>query len=139
MFPELGDVFAPGAKVVHIDLNAYEIAKNHPVDLGVVADPKLTLAALADALERTMPSKQKDAATARASSRRRRKAESGAAGGRDRGPQAVRDAVPLHLSRFMEELAPQLPADVVVFDEALTNSPAGHALPAADPDRRSTS
>ena len=44
VFPELGDIFAAGAKVIHIDLNAYEIAKNHPVDLGVVADPKLTLA-----------------------------------------------------------------------------------------------
>ncbi len=45
VFPELGDVWAPGAKVVHIDLNAYEIGKNHPVDLGMVADPKLTLVA----------------------------------------------------------------------------------------------
>ena len=34
VFPELGDIFAPGAKVIHIDLNAYEIAKNHPVDSG---------------------------------------------------------------------------------------------------------
>ena len=40
-----------GAKQIHVDLNAYEIAKNHPVDLGLVADPKLTLAAIADALE----------------------------------------------------------------------------------------
>ena len=51
VFPELGDIFAPGARIIHIDLNAYEIAKNHPVDLGVVADPKLTLATLAQALE----------------------------------------------------------------------------------------
>ena len=51
VFPELGDIFAPGAKMIHVDLNAYEIAKNHPVDLGMVADPKLTLALLADALE----------------------------------------------------------------------------------------
>jgi benzoylformate decarboxylase len=43
VFPHLGDVFAAGSKVVHVDLNAYEIAKNHPVDIGVVADPKLTL------------------------------------------------------------------------------------------------
>ena len=51
VFPELGDIWRRGAKVIHIDLNAYEIAKNHRVDLGVVADPKLTLALLADALE----------------------------------------------------------------------------------------
>ena len=50
VFPTLTTVFAPGARVVHIDLDAYEIAKNFPVDLGLVGDPKLTLAALADAL-----------------------------------------------------------------------------------------
>ena len=35
VFPELGDIFAPGAQVIHVDLNVYEIAKNHPVDLGL--------------------------------------------------------------------------------------------------------
>jgi thiamine pyrophosphate-dependent acetolactate synthase large subunit-like protein len=43
VFPELDDIFAPGAKVVHFDLNAYEIAKNHRVDLGIVSDPKISL------------------------------------------------------------------------------------------------
>ena len=52
VFPELGDIFAPHAKVIHIDLNAYEIAKNHPVDLGMVSDPKLTLAKLATIRQR---------------------------------------------------------------------------------------
>ena len=31
---------------------------------------------------------------------------------------------PVSMARFMEELAPQLPEDVVIFDEALTCSPA---------------
>jgi benzoylformate decarboxylase len=50
VFPLLGDVFAADAKVVHVDLNAYEIGKNHRVDLGLVSDPMPTLAALADRL-----------------------------------------------------------------------------------------
>jgi benzoylformate decarboxylase len=62
VFPLLGPIFAAGAKVVHIDLNAYEIAKNHPVDIGVVADPKLTLAALFEALQKSMNADQKNAA-----------------------------------------------------------------------------
>ena len=37
VFPSLTGVFAPGARIVHIDLDAYEIAKNFPVDLGLVA------------------------------------------------------------------------------------------------------
>jgi benzoylformate decarboxylase len=37
--------------------------------------------------------------------------------------KAVREEVPLHASRFMEELARILPQDAVIFDEALTSSP----------------
>ena len=36
--------------------------------------------------------------------------------------QAARDEVPLHASRFMAELAKQLPEDAIIFDEALTCS-----------------
>ena len=122
VFPELGNIFAPGAKVVHIDLDGYEIAKNHPVDLGIVSDPKVTLGNLATLLEATLTPEQKQAADARSSeiaAAKAAKKESELE--RDR---AMRDDVPLHLSRFMEELASQLPEDAIVFDEALTNSPA---------------
>jgi benzoylformate decarboxylase len=122
VYPELGSIFAPGAKVIHIDLNAYEIAKNHPVDMGVVSDPKLTLAALADVLETTMTAAQKQAAAARAESIGAAKASKLAA--QLEADKAVRDAEPLHASRFMEELAEHLPDDAVIFDEALTCSPA---------------
>ena len=122
VFPELGDVFAPGAKVIHIDLNAYEIAKNHPVDLGVVADPKLTLAMLAEALEAVMTPAQRQAAAARTAAlgeakQLKRQAELAV-------DREARDAVPLRMSRFMEELDAQLPADAIIFDEGLTSSPA---------------
>jgi benzoylformate decarboxylase len=121
VFPELGSVFRPGAKVIHIDLNAYEIAKNHPVTLGMVSDPKLTLALLADALQSAMTAEQKAAAAARMEAlRQAREAKRADEMAKDR---AVRDAVPLHMSRFMEELARHLPADAILFDEALTNSP----------------
>ena len=122
VFPDLGDVFRPGARVIHVDLNAYEIAKNHPVDLGVVADPKCTLALLADVLDSTMTGDQKLAARARAAVLGRAKEQKRAAEVEvDRG---VRDRVPMFMSRFMEELAAALPDDAVIFNEALTSSPA---------------
>jgi benzoylformate decarboxylase len=122
VFPELGDVFAPDAKVIHIDLNAYEIAKNHPVDIGMVSDPKLTLAKLADVLETTLTSEQKSAAQQRmASIAKAKQIKLETALAHDR---MIRDEVPLHLSRFMEELVALLPEDAIIFDEALTNSPA---------------
>ncbi len=123
VFPHLGDIWAPGAKVVHIDLNAYEIGKNHRVDLAVVADPKLSLALLADALEAGMTAEQRAAADARTQ-------ELGAAKAAKRAAlleadAASRDATPLHMAQFMEELVKQLPTEnVVIFDEALTSSPA---------------
>jgi len=122
VFPELGDIFAPGAKVIHIDLNAYEIAKNHPVDVGVVADPKTTLALLADALEVTMSSAQKDAARQRSEEIGHQKAAKRA--GALESDQAKHDAVPISMARFVQELVARLPKDdVVIFDEALTGSP----------------
>ena len=122
VFPELGDVFAPGSTVIHIDLNAYEIAKNHPVDIGIVSDPKLTLAQLASVLENTLTLDQKVSAQQRIDiigKAKQHKRES-----EIEHDLAIRDEVPLHLSRFMEELAQALPPDAIIFDEALTNSPA---------------
>lgn len=121
VFPELTNVFAPEAKVIHIDLNDYEIAKNHPVDLGIVSDPKLTLAGLAIALEEIMTPEQKNAAKERTAAIGKAKEDKLAAAlAADR---ATREEVPLHFSRFMEEFASHLPADAILFDEALTCSP----------------
>jgi benzoylformate decarboxylase len=121
VFPALSDVFAPGAKVIHIDLNAYEVAKNFPVDLGLVSDPKTTLVKLAAALETTMNADQKTAATTRVTQHEAAKVQEMAA--QNEVDKARRELVPLHPSRFMEELAAQLPKDAIIFDEALTTTP----------------
>ncbi|MBD2435897.1 thiamine pyrophosphate-binding protein [Nostoc sp. FACHB-110] len=121
VFPALSGVFAPSAKVIHIDLNTYEIAKNFPVDLGLLGDPKITLSKLSTVLQSTMTDAQKQAATARATKiAEGKKRELTAQLAADK---AVRDAVPLHMTRFAEELAAYLPADAIIFDEAITNSP----------------
>jgi thiamine pyrophosphate-dependent acetolactate synthase large subunit-like protein len=121
VFPELSGVFGPGVPVVHVDLDAHEIAKNFPVTMGFVADPKPTLAALADAVAGMMDDGQKAAA-------RQRGEAMGAAKAADLDAQKARDrtfhdSLPLHASLFAEELARQLPADAIIFDEALTTSP----------------
>ena len=120
VFPEVGDIFAPDAKVLHIDLNAYEIAKNHPVDLGVVCDPKMTLTLLAEAIQTV----QTDAQRLHAIERKQALA---AAKDEQRQQALAKDLAAnpdvLHFSSFMQAFAEQLPADTVVFDEALTSSP----------------
>ncbi|HEY0757417.1 MAG TPA: thiamine pyrophosphate-binding protein [Ktedonobacteraceae bacterium] len=120
VFPALSTVFAAEARVIHIDLDCDAIAKNFPVTLGLLGDPKLTLGKLAALLQAEQSSEQQAAATARAAligaEKERSEAEA-------READRVRSGlVPLHASQFMEMLASKLPADALVFDEALTCS-----------------
>lgn len=121
VFPLLTSPFRVDAKIIHIDLDPYEIAKNHPITMGLISDPKLTLKALADAVTDSATPAQREAAAGRAraigETNQRTLAEARA---RD---ETVRDAVPLHMSAFAAELARQLPQDAILFDESLTHFP----------------
>ncbi|WP_030769734.1 thiamine pyrophosphate-binding protein [Streptomyces sp. NRRL F-2664] len=114
VFPELESPFRAGAKVVHIDLDAYEIAKNHPVDLGLAADPRQALRALAGVLERQLTPQRRAAAAARLDVRTRERARAAGAAGED-------DTTPMGV--FLRTLAERTGGDLIVFDEALTTSP----------------
>jgi benzoylformate decarboxylase len=121
VYPALDGVFADGAPVVHIDLDTDAIAKNFSVDLGIAADPKGTLGLLAEALGREMG----DARRARAAERLRRRAGERAdrlAGAKERD-RSVTEVLELPTVALAQELARQLPADALLFDEALTASP----------------
>lgn len=121
VFPELGTIYADGAKVIHFDLNAYEIAKNHPVDLGVVSDPKLSLTALAEVLEARRSAEYQQRCLSRTAditaAKEQREATQRAADEQQHGKS------PLRMSQFAEVLAQQLAGDAIIFDEALTSSP----------------
>ncbi|MGK3986307.1 thiamine pyrophosphate-binding protein [Sorangium sp. So ce136] len=121
VFPALSGVFAPGAQVIHVDLDPQAIARSFPVDLGLLADPKGTLRGLAAALASIMTPAQRDAARDRA-------ARLGEARDRERdaaiaADRAARGATPMRPSQLMEELAAALPEDAMIFDEAITCSP----------------
>jgi benzoylformate decarboxylase len=125
LFPDVfGSVRSPfraDATVVHIDLDPNAIAKNHPVTVGMVSDPRLTLGALADELGRVMTGAERDAAAQRA---QRHGEDTGRARAKARAIDHERaDEVPLRMSAVAAQLAELLPADAIVFDEALTNSP----------------
>jgi len=132
VFPELGDIYAPGAKIIHFDLNAYEIAKNHRVDLGAVCDPKLSLAALAQALEKIQSRQRQDTA-------KQRIREIGEAKQKKIAAQLEKDIQKktgdsVSMAEFCRVLAQKLPADALIFDEALTSSPEiSRYLPAKNP------
>jgi benzoylformate decarboxylase len=100
VFPALRSPFRPDVRIVHIDLDDWEIAKNFPADLALVADPKPTLAALADLLGAA----PEPAAPALWT------------------PPEVTSASPM-IEQFAAALAAQTGPELVVFDEALTASP----------------
>jgi benzoylformate decarboxylase len=122
VFPLLESPFRADAKVVHIDLNAYDIAKNYPITIGLLSDPKLTLRALAETLDKQMTDAQKSAARSRSEQIAADKERAHAAA--LEADAANRQAVPLYMSAFAEELAKHLPKDVIIYDEAITNSAA---------------
>ncbi len=123
VFPELGDIFDPAASVVHVDLDAYEIAKNHRVDLGVVSDPLLSMQALAAELDRRMTPAQRQTASERVSELGRLQASAVAA--ERAADDAVIGTTPLDMAAFARELAARVNAEkLVIVDEALTSSPA---------------
>ncbi|MCX4748317.1 thiamine pyrophosphate-binding protein [Kitasatospora sp. NBC_01287] len=120
VYPLLDGVFAPGAKVVHLDLDSGAIAKNFPVDLGLLADPKATLPRLTEALRGKLTGERRAEAQGRLARAERQRAEDQAAALAE-GAAAAQE--PLSAAYFGFELAKQLPADAVLFDEALTSSP----------------
>ena len=121
VFPELGTIFADGAKVIHVDLDSDNIGKNHPVDLASTAHPKPTLKALAERISGGLDAKGKSAANSKLDAAAKAKTEAHeAALARDR----TLSSAPMDFSRFMQVLGPRIPANALVFDEALTSSPA---------------
>jgi benzoylformate decarboxylase len=121
VFPALSGTFAPGAKVVHIDLDSYEVAKNFPVTLGLISDPKTTLARLANTLQTMMSTDQKAVAASRFAQYTAEKDQQ-ESHQRDADRQRY-NAMPLHASRFIEDLVTRLPQETIIVDEALTVSP----------------
>ncbi|ONK14122.1 thiamine pyrophosphate-binding protein [Streptomyces sp. MP131-18] len=117
VFPSLTSPFRDGARIVHIDLDAYEIAKNFPVDIGLVADPRLTLAALADALGQDPGGRGPGGPPAGQAREPARPAPVPA------GEEPLLDA-------FVRTLAETAPPGLAVFDEALTaGAPLARHLP----------
>src|SRR5439155_1960978 len=66
LFPLDEPPFPAEAHIVHIDSDASEIGKNWPAEIGVAADPRLTLKDVNEELKGMMTDEQRQAARARA-------------------------------------------------------------------------
>ncbi|MEK7386592.1 MAG: thiamine pyrophosphate-binding protein, partial [candidate division NC10 bacterium] len=116
-----GAPFPRGLKVVQVDDDPWEIGRSYPVALGIVADPRATLAELTRALESRMTDGDRKAAAARAEKLGKSRAELMA---RVRAAaEAERERAPIGQAHLMQTLASLLPADAVVVDESATSLP----------------
>ena len=55
----------PNLRLIHLDIDPWEIGKNYPAEVAILGDPKVTLQDLIAVLERQMTASQKAAAAAR--------------------------------------------------------------------------
>lgn len=116
-----GVPFRRGLTVVQVDDDAWEIGRSYPVTLGIVADPRETLGALARALSPLLTGAARKAAAERGDRLRKARGELTARAKAAAEGEAQR--TPIGQAHLMHTLASLLPADAVVVDESATSLP----------------
>lgn len=122
LFPSLDNIFAKDSQVIQIGLNTYEMAKNFPVNLGIVSDPKLTFKMLAETIEKKMTDEDRRWSEDRIKMIEKEKNEAHEEA--LKADELVKNAISLYPSVFMKELSTMIPEDTVIFDEALSSTSA---------------
>ncbi len=113
-----GSALEPDVRLIHIDSDSTQIGRTEPTDVGVVADPRTAMTALADALELRMSGAAKEAAKGRAASvAEEKKAQDAAWQSR---LDARREVSPMSTERMMTEIAAALPEDAIIVDDSVT-------------------
>lgn len=124
MFPELFPsdeaYFDEGARVFHIDLDDWELAKNFAVERAVRAAPKGALRAILGRVDDHLPEGHRARLEERRNEAERAKQESRAR--LDAEFDATASDEPMPPSRMMKEIAENLPDDVLVYDESITST-----------------
>ncbi|MCH8200381.1 MAG: thiamine pyrophosphate-binding protein [Chloroflexi bacterium] len=118
LFPLDEPPFADETKVVHIDLNAREIGKNWRVDVGVMADPRLAMSDVIEAIKRLQTDDQRKTAQERAD--KVKQAGDQMMGALGAAAKARWDNSPMTAGRMMSELGEAMAPDTVLFDESIT-------------------
>jgi benzoylformate decarboxylase len=116
-----GDPFPRGLAAVQIDDDPWEIGRSHAATLGIVADPRAALGALAEALEARMDAGARALAARRLLQMQDSRAELLA---RQRSAaEAEQDRTPIGQAFLMQTLAAVVPNDAAIVDESATSLP----------------
>ena len=119
--PDDVDPMPPGLKVVHLDVNPWELGKNYPTEVAIFGEPKATLPEISEAIRRhtgkhghPQAAKRRDAVAAAFAAER---------GELVKRAEAEAARVPISPLTLMHEVAKATPPDAVVVDEAISSSP----------------
>ena len=120
LFYTSDQIVNPASKVIHLDTDPWEIGKNQPTDIGILADIKAALRELLTAVSEKMTGDDRAGARERVSrisdaNHRRREViwEQAQSGG---------NAEPMPASRLMLGLKEAIPPDTVIVDGGITSS-----------------
>ena len=113
-------LIAKHTKVIQIDDDPWEIAKNFPVSVGIQGNIKVAVAELTDLLERTMSDQAKDAARARASDIARETGEKRAAFLKQ--AEAEKNDISISVAHLMLEMRDALKPGTLVVDDCWSSS-----------------
>ena len=119
-----GPVLGAATRLIHLDSAYNEVGKSEPTEIGIIADPKVGLGQLCDAVEGSLSGSAREAAKGRAAPLASEKAAMKAQW--DRELKRGWNARPMTPARMMTELAGALPADTVISDDSITSRDAIH-------------
>ena len=107
-------------KIVHLDVSAWEIEKNFPVEVGIWGDIKKGLEDLYLALERLMSEAEREAANLRASSLMEAKTRREEV--LSEQTRGVWEQTPIHPMRLFREMKEVLSPDTIIVSEAVSST-----------------
>ena len=110
--------FGPDTRLVHLDSDPRDVGKTQPTDVGIIADPRVALGELANALEEGMSGSDTEAAKGR-SVALATEHEAGREAWRRRVKKRW-DMRPMSPERMMAEIAGALPPEAIIADDAVT-------------------
>lgn len=120
-----GPALGANTKLIHVDQAYEEIGKSEPTDVGIIADPKIAMVELIDALESKMSGAEKEAAKGRMLTVSEEKASLK----RDWQSRLQRDwdNQPMTADRMMHEISNALPDDTIIADDSITSRGSIHS------------
>jgi len=115
-----GPILAKNTKVIQIDDNPWEIAKNFPVTVGIQGNIKVSLIELTDVLQKNMSAQAHEAANSRVRDLAKEKKEITAAF-LEKARQE-KDNTPISVSRLMQELKDSIEPGTLIVDDCWSSS-----------------